>query len=175
MQDLTNLANLCAKVDFFDFSTFRSKSVKSCINSWTDPQVDLSEPIAAHLIYMNPNFHSLSCFIQWDIGLLLKSIEILKSRVVATLLRLSPCLRLHSSLCASLTALVLVKAVWNSASKSCQCCSSVSEVPAATQSMSCHSWSSFHDSIRSPVMYVRAMVTCKYGFFMVSLFWLVSL
>ena len=64
MQDLTNLTDLCAKVDFFDFSTFCSKLVKSCINSWTDLQVDLSELIVAHHVYVNPNFHSHSCFIQ---------------------------------------------------------------------------------------------------------------
>ena len=64
MQDLTDLTDLWEKVEKIDFSTFCSKSVKSCINGWTDLQVDLSEPIAAHLIYMNPNLHSHSYFIQ---------------------------------------------------------------------------------------------------------------
>ena len=73
------------------FSTFSHKSVKSvksCINGWTDLQVDLSELVAAHLVYMNLGFHGHSFIIQCDISILLKSIEICKSRVVATLLRL---------------------------------------------------------------------------------------
>src|SRR5947208_14683899 len=70
------------------FSTFSHKSVKSvesCINGWMDLGVDLSELIAAHLVYMNPNVHGHSFFIQCDISLLLKSTEIFKSRAVATL------------------------------------------------------------------------------------------
>ena len=55
------------------------------MNSWTDLQVDLSDLIAVHLIYLNPNFHSHSYFIQFDIHLFLKSIENHKSQVMATL------------------------------------------------------------------------------------------
>ena len=54
------------------------------MHGWTDLEVDLSEPVAAHLVYMNLDFHGHS-FIQCDISILLKSIEICKSRVVATL------------------------------------------------------------------------------------------
>ena len=85
MQDLTDLTDLCEKVEKIDFSTFHSKSVESCMNGWTDLQVDLSELVAAHLVYMNLNFHGHSFIIQCDISILLKSIEICKSRVVATL------------------------------------------------------------------------------------------
>ena len=85
MQDLTNLTDLCEKVEKIDISTFHSKLVKSSMNGWTDLQVDLSEPVAAHLVYMNLNFHGHSFIIQCDISILLKSIEICKSRVVATL------------------------------------------------------------------------------------------
>ena len=55
------------------------------MNGWTDLQVDLSEPVAAHLVYMNLNSHGHSLNIQCDIGILLKGIENCKSRVVATL------------------------------------------------------------------------------------------
>ena len=41
MQDLTDLTDLCEKVENIDFSTFHSKSVESCMNGWTDLQVDL--------------------------------------------------------------------------------------------------------------------------------------
>ena len=85
MQDLTDLTDLCEKVEKIDFSTFPSKSVESCMNGWTDLQVDLSELVAAHLFYMNLNFHGHSFIIQCDISILLKSIEICKSRVMATL------------------------------------------------------------------------------------------
>ena len=85
MQDLTDLTDLCEKVKKIDFSTFHSKSVKSCMNGWTDLQVDLSELVAAHLVYMNLNSHGHSFNIQCDISILLKGIEICKSRVVATL------------------------------------------------------------------------------------------
>ena len=85
MQDLTNLTDLCEKVEKIDFSTFPSKSVESCMNGWTDLQVDLSELVAAHLFYMNLNFHGHSFIIQCDISILLKSIKICKSQVVATL------------------------------------------------------------------------------------------
>ena len=85
MQDLTDFEQKVEKSKKSTFAHKSAKLVKSCINSWTDLQVDLSELIPAHPIYMNPNFHSHSCFIQWDIGFLLKSIEILKSWVVATL------------------------------------------------------------------------------------------
>jgi hypothetical protein len=54
------------------------------MNGWTDLQVNLSEPIVAHLIYLNPNFHSHTYFIQFDIHLFLKSIKNCKSQVVAT-------------------------------------------------------------------------------------------
>ena len=87
MQDLTNLTDLCEKVEKIDISTFHSKLVKSSMNGWTDLQVDLSELVAAHLVYMNLNFHGHSFIIQCDISILLKSIEICKSRVVATLRR----------------------------------------------------------------------------------------
>ena len=86
MQDLTNLTNLCEKVEKIDFSTFHSKLVKSCMNGWTDLQVDLSELVAAHLVYMNLNCHGHSSNIQCDISILLKGIKNCKSRVVATLL-----------------------------------------------------------------------------------------
>ena len=85
MQDSTDFTDLCEKVDFFDFSTFPSKSVKSCMNGWTGLQVDLSELVASHLVYMNLNFHGHSFIIRCDISILLKSIKICKSRVVATL------------------------------------------------------------------------------------------
>lgn len=55
------------------------------MNGWTDFQVDLSEPVAAHLIYSNPNFHSHIYFMRFYIHLLLRRIENRKSRVVATL------------------------------------------------------------------------------------------
>ena len=79
MQDLTDLTDLCEKVEKIDFSTFHSKSVKSCMNGWTDLQVDLSEPVAAHLVYMNLSFHGHSFSIQCDISILLKSIRNYKS------------------------------------------------------------------------------------------------
>jgi hypothetical protein len=55
------------------------------MNDWTGRQVDLSELIAIHLVYMNPNCHNYSYFIRFDIHLFLKSTENRKSRVVATL------------------------------------------------------------------------------------------
>ena len=55
------------------------------MHSWTDLQVDLSELVVAHLVYMNLSFHGHSSSIQCDISILLKSIEICKSQVVATL------------------------------------------------------------------------------------------
>ena len=55
------------------------------MHSWTDLQVDLSEIVAAHLVYMNLSFHGHSSNIQCDISILLKGIENRKSRVVATL------------------------------------------------------------------------------------------
>ena len=55
------------------------------MNGWTDLQVDLSELVAAHLVYMNLNLHGHSSNIQFDIGILLKGIKNCKSRVVATL------------------------------------------------------------------------------------------
>ena len=55
------------------------------MNGWTDLQVDLSEPVAAHLVYKNLRLHGHSFSIQCDISILLKGIEICKSRVVATL------------------------------------------------------------------------------------------
>jgi hypothetical protein len=61
------------------------KSVESCIDSWTDLWVDLSEPVAAHLIYLNPNFHSHTYCIWFDIHLFLKCIKNHKSWVVAIL------------------------------------------------------------------------------------------
>ena len=79
MQDLTDLTDLCEKVEKIDFSTFHSKSVKSCMNSWTDLQVDLSELVAAHLVYGNHNVHSLSFIIQCDNSILLKSLKNHKS------------------------------------------------------------------------------------------------
>ena len=85
MQDLTDFEQKVKKLKKSTFAHKLAKLVKSCINSWMDLQVNLSELIVAHLIYMNPKFHSHSCFIQWDIGFLLKSIKILKSQVVATL------------------------------------------------------------------------------------------
>ena len=85
MQDLTNLTDLHEKVEKIDLSTFHSKSVESCMSGWTDLQVDLSEPVAAHLVYKNLRFHGHSFSIQCDISILLKGIEICKSRVVATL------------------------------------------------------------------------------------------
>ena len=57
------------------------------MNGWTDLQVDLSELVAAHLVYMNLNSHGHSSNIQCDISTLLKGIENCKSRVVATLIR----------------------------------------------------------------------------------------
>ena len=51
-----------------------------------DLQVNLHELVAAHLVYMNLNFHGHSLDIQCDISILLKGIENRKSRVVATLL-----------------------------------------------------------------------------------------
>ena len=87
MQDLTDLTDLCEKVEKIDFSTFHSKSVKSCMNGWMDLQVDLSEPVAAHPVYMNLKFHGHSSNIQCDIGILLKGIKNCKSQVVATLRR----------------------------------------------------------------------------------------
>ena len=86
MQDLTNLTNLHEKVKNIDFLTFHSKSVESCINSWTDLHIDLSELVAAHLVYMNLNVHGHSFNIECDISILLKGIENCKSQVVATLL-----------------------------------------------------------------------------------------
>ena len=56
------------------------------MNGWMDLQVDLSELVAAHLVYMNLNFHGHSSNIQCDISILLKGIENHKSRVVATLM-----------------------------------------------------------------------------------------
>jgi hypothetical protein len=85
MQDLTDFG---WKVEKSKKSTFSHKSVKlveSCINGWTDLGVDLSELIAAHLIYMNPKFHGHSVYIQCDISLLLKSTENFKSRAMAIL------------------------------------------------------------------------------------------
>ena len=55
------------------------------MNGWMDLQVDLSKPVAAHLVYMNLNLHGHSFNIQCDISILLKGIENHKSRVVATL------------------------------------------------------------------------------------------
>ena len=78
MQNLTDFEQKVKKSKKPTFAHKLAKLVKSCINSWADLQVDLSELIAAHRIYLNPNFYSHSCFIQWDIGLLLKSIKILK-------------------------------------------------------------------------------------------------
>jgi hypothetical protein len=49
------------------------------MNGWTDLRVDLSDLIAVHLIYLNPNLHSHSYFIQLDIYVFLKSTEICKS------------------------------------------------------------------------------------------------
>ena len=56
------------------------------MNGWTDLQADLSEPVAAHLVYMNLDSHGHSFNIQCDISILLKGIENCKSRVVATLI-----------------------------------------------------------------------------------------
>ena len=55
------------------------------MNGWMDLQVNLSEPVAAHLVYMNLNSHGHSFNIQCDTSILLKGIENCKSRVVATL------------------------------------------------------------------------------------------
>ena len=44
------------------------------MSDWTDLLVNLNEPIAVHLIYSHPNFHTNSYFIQFDIYLLLKSV-----------------------------------------------------------------------------------------------------
>ena len=55
------------------------------MNGWTGLQVDLSELVAAHLVYMNLNLHGHSSNIQCDIGILLKGIKNRKSRVMATL------------------------------------------------------------------------------------------
>ena len=41
MQDSTDFTNLCEEVDFFDFLTVHPESVESCMNSWTDLQVNL--------------------------------------------------------------------------------------------------------------------------------------
>ena len=49
------------------------------MNGWTDLQVDLSELVAAHLVYMNLSFHGHSFSIQCDISVLLKGIENSKS------------------------------------------------------------------------------------------------
>ena len=54
MQDLTNFEG---KVEKSKHSTVLHKSVKlveSCTNSWMDLQVNLSELVAAHLVYVNP-------------------------------------------------------------------------------------------------------------------------
>ena len=64
MQDLTDFEQKVEKLIFSTFAHKLAKLVKSCINSWMDLQVDLCKLIAAHLIYMNPNPHSHSCFIQ---------------------------------------------------------------------------------------------------------------
>ena len=56
------------------------------MNGWTDLQVDLSELVAAHLVYMNLKFHGHSSNIQCDIGILLKGNKNCKSQVVATLI-----------------------------------------------------------------------------------------
>ena len=64
MQDLTDFERKVEKSKKSTFAHKLAKLVKSCITSWTDLQVDLSELIAAHLIYMNPNSHSHSYFIQ---------------------------------------------------------------------------------------------------------------
>ena len=85
MQDLTDLTVLCEKVEKIDFSTFHSKSVKSCMNGWTDLQINLSELVAAHQVYMNLNVRGHSFNTQCGISILLKGIENHKSRVVATL------------------------------------------------------------------------------------------
>ena len=79
MQDSTDFTDLCEKVKCFDFLTFHSKLVKSCMNGWTDLQVDLSEPVAAHLVYINLNLHGYSFNIQCDISILLKGIKNCKS------------------------------------------------------------------------------------------------
>ena len=49
-----------------------------CINRWTDLLVNLSELIDICLIYVHPNFHTYSYFIQFNIHLFLKSIQRLK-------------------------------------------------------------------------------------------------
>ena len=85
MQDLTDFEWKVEKSIFSTFSHKSVKSVKSCMNGWTDLQVDLSDIVAAHLVYKNLNSHGHSFNIQWDISILLKGIEICKSRVVATL------------------------------------------------------------------------------------------
>ena len=56
MQDLTDFEHKVEKSKKLTFAHKLAKLVKSCINGWTDLQVDLSELIAAHRIYMNPNF-----------------------------------------------------------------------------------------------------------------------
>ena len=86
MQDLTDFEGKVEKSKKLTFSQKLVKSVESCMHGWTDLQVDLSELVASHLVYMNLNFHGHSFIIRCDISILLKSIEICKSRVVATLL-----------------------------------------------------------------------------------------
>ena len=73
MQSLTNFEWKVEKSNFLTFSHKLVKLVKSCINRWMDLQINLSEPIVAHLIYINPNFHGYSIFIQCEISLLLKN------------------------------------------------------------------------------------------------------
>ena len=85
MQDSIDFTDLCETVDCFDFLTFPSKLVRSCMNGYMDLQVDLGELVAAYLVYVNHNVHGLSFIIQCDISILLKSIRNHKSQVVATL------------------------------------------------------------------------------------------
>ena len=85
MQDLTDFEQ---KVNFFDFLTFCSKSVKlvkSCMNGETDFWVNLSEPVALHLAYSYLNFQDCSYLIWFDIMSFLKSSKNWKSQVKATL------------------------------------------------------------------------------------------
>ena len=79
MQDLTNFEG---KVEKLKHSTVLHKSVKlveSCMNSWMDLQVNLSELVAAHLVYVDHNVYGLSCIIQCDISIFLKRIKQHKS------------------------------------------------------------------------------------------------
>ena len=79
MQDLTNFEG---KVEKLKHSTVLHKSVKlveSCTNSWMDLQVNLSELVAAHLVYVNHNVYGLSFIIQCDNSILIKSLKNHKS------------------------------------------------------------------------------------------------